>query len=240
MYRKVAFVVIAFTVGVASLFYFQRDNFRPVNTETTSQELDTTSHPARRAENEGFIESGIDSENQFAAEDLSSPQLVRSIHESDKGVREAAQHAAENFVKNFEVGQLLRWEPVRISPYEFLNGSYLKQGSVPRMFEISLFRNLNFVVSETKYEISEHIAAATWTGVIGGNQDSRVEIGIVGGIDQPGFLIKIAIGTQRFSVQPTDTRDIYVAMEINPNGPTPAFQLPTVLPKQQRVTPDLM
>lgn len=102
---------------------------------------------------------------------------------------------------------------------EFAVGRPLEEGSVPQSFTISPFPDQMFTVVETKYTIREKTASASWVGKIVGTDDGRIEMGIVGRVEQPGFVIKIFDGPQTIAILPTDMPDVYVSLEGNPNAP---------------------
>jgi len=150
-------------------------------------------------------------------------EIVRSIYDYDLDYREAAQQAADSHIALFSSDSVTRYRPVRLEPSNFLTGSYLDEGSVATSFSISPFPDTTFTVVATKYTIREYTESASWEGAIVGSDDGRVLIKIIGGVDDPGFIIKITNGPQVISIVPTLTTDAYIALEGNPHRPPPTL-----------------
>lgn len=146
-------------------------------------------------------------------------EIVKSIYDYDLEYRTNAQAAAERMVAPFSPDSVMRWRPVRIEPASILTGSYLEAGSMPKSFQISPFPDTTFTVTETKYSIRDFTESVSWKGAIVGSDDGRVEISIVGGVDNPAFVIKIRNETQIISISPTEMPGAYIAIEGNPYQP---------------------
>jgi hypothetical protein len=144
---------------------------------------------------------------------------VQSIYGYELDYRQKAQAAAEEYVAALSSEMILRWRAVRIDPANFLTGSYLINGSMPKTFQISPFPDTVFIVSETDYTIWEINESASWKGSIVGSDDGRVEISIVGGVTSPGFVIRIFDGPSVIGIAPLEGADQYIAMEGNPHAP---------------------
>lgn len=175
-------------------------------------------------ESENILSSDtVESSKILSVPDVAeSPQeIIRSIYDFDRGFQESAQAAAEGFIAPFSPGSVIRWRPVRLEPGNFLTGSYLEDGSMRSSFQITPFPEAVFKVVEKKYTIRDWIESAHWEGSIVGSiyEYERVDITVVGGVDSPKFIIKIINGPQIISIVPTDTPDVYVAIEANPNRP---------------------
>jgi len=151
------------------------------------------------------------------------PEILKSIYEFDRDYQETAQRAAENYVALFWPGSVVRWRPVRLETEAFLSGSYLDDGAITTSFKISPFPDTVFTVVEDKYTIMKGAESLFWEGSIVGSDYGRVEITIVGGTETPGFIIRIIDGSKIFSIAPTETPDVYVALEGNPHQPTPTL-----------------
>ena len=67
---------------------------------------------------------------------------------------------------------------------------------------------------QSRYVTFDHINQSLWEGEIVGSEYSRVEIVIVGWDEGPAFVIKIGNPPNNYSIFPTDSLDVYVAMEI--------------------------
>jgi hypothetical protein len=138
--------------------------------------------------------------------------------------------ASEEFVARLDPEQFTRWQAVQIEPDEFLDGSYLEEGSVPLFFTISPFPDETFAVVETKYTIRG--ASVSWAGKIIGSDAGRIQIHIVGGSEQPEFVIRIFNGPQTIAILSTEMPGVYVSLEGNPHGP------PSLAGKTGATSPD--
>jgi len=147
-------------------------------------------------------------------------EIVNSIYDYDLDYRINAQAAAERKVAPFSPDSVLRWRPVRIKPASILTGNYLEEESMPKSFQVTPFPDITVTVIEIKYTIMDHIEQASWEGAIVGSDHGRVEISIVGGVDNPAFVIKIINETQIISISPTEMPGAYVAIEGNPHQPS--------------------
>lgn len=186
----------------------------------------------RQSEVEEIIpEPKIEHDRQAAKEDLPTirsdgeppREIVHSIYDNNLEYRQKAQAAAESYITPFTSDSIRRWRPVLVDPSDFLSGSYLDIGSVPETIQISPFPDISFTAVQSNYTIMESIESASWEGVIVGSDDGRIELNIVGGVDNPAFVIKIYYGPQIISISPTEAPDVYVAIEGNPFQPEPTL-----------------
>ena len=145
-------------------------------------------------------------------------ELVRSIYDFGVEYRVRAVKSAEDSVQHYDRNSYLRWEPISVDPDSVLAGSYLIDGAMPESIAITPFPDISIVADQTDYVVMEHIQSATWKGSIRGTPNGQVEISIVGGVGNPGFVIRFLNYTNLISIHPTDDAgDVYIAIEGNPH-----------------------
>ncbi len=161
------------------------------------------------------------SENESERKDNGSSEIIGSIYDYDIGYQERAVKAAEDFVALLSPESVLRWRAVRLKESVFVTDNYLAPNAVKKTFRISPFPSTEYAVTESRYMIRDETDTVSWKGSILGSETGRVELTIVGGVDKPGFFIRIIDGHQVISIFQTETPDVYVTLEGNPNQPVP-------------------
>lgn len=204
--RALLFAVTAVAIGVVFWSYLQSGGSLEQAIQTEQGSVFDTGRARPEAKPPVDQESG-------------TPEIIESIHEYDLAFRESAQATAENYVSPFSPESMLRWRPVVIEPSAILTDGYLQDGAVPKTFTISPFPDIKYSVTETKYAIRETTESVSWVGTIAGAERGRVEMKIVGGVDNPTFVIRIFADNRIISITPTNMQKVYVAVEGNPYQP---------------------
>lgn len=208
--KRLLIIVVIVLAGYTGYEYLQ--GLQPVPARTVEQQTVPLAAANERP-------AAINSNNHGGREN--PREMVGSIYDADLAFRKAAQLASEDLVARLDPERFMRWQAVHIEPDEFLEGSYLVAGSVPRSFTISPFPDLTFTVVETDYTVRDETESASWTGKIVGTDVGTVDISIVGGVEQPGFEIRIFNNPQIIAIVSTEMPGVYVSMEGNPHAPPP-------------------
>ena len=203
---------IAVFIGIALLFYLGVKPSRELAVESATEPSINFDDESKRVSN-GPVLSNLPVDSQAL------PELIGSVHDYGLQFRETAHRAAEELVGGFDPISMVRWRSVRLDPTEILDGSYLDKGAMPKSFQITPFPDTTFTVVESRYTIRSFTESAVWEGTVSGTDSGRVEISIVGGIDDPAFVIKIFNHPQFVSISATGPENAYVAIEGNPFQP---------------------
>ena len=142
------------------------------------------------------------------------PELVHSISEYGVDYQSRAEAIAMDQMQHWPDESFVRWRTVRVHPDEILKHDFLKPGAMPTSLTLSPFEDTIFHVRQTRYVTFDHINQSLWEGEILGSEHSRVEIAIIGLDEGPAFVIKIGNPPNNYSISPTDSLDVYIAMEI--------------------------
>jgi hypothetical protein len=219
-YRIVIGITTLAVVVAASIFMgFPRDHEKGIKNNSSDRDFAGNSPTSSESGELATVPRAIvreldDSPNSHNNQPL--VEIVTSIYEQDPTYRDMAQRVVEEMVKHHETSRYLRWEPVRIEPSQIIDGSYLKDGAIPRSLAIAPFRDARFVVDQTNYTIYSENDGAIWEGEIRGFNYGKVIITIGGGIDTPSLEIGIYSHQNRIHVFPTDVATVYIAIEIDP------------------------
>lgn len=199
-----ALLVAILTVGAVA-FYFGSDS-----STTLRSTLSESQHIAGQ-------EASIELEQPSSGEETPK-EFVESIYDFGLEYRVVAIKAAEDMIQHYDRDSYLRWKAISIDPDSHLAGSYLKDGAMPKSIAVTPFPDVSIVADQTDYQVMEHIQSAIWTGSIRGTESGQVEISIVGGVGNPGFVIRFLNYPNLINIYPTeDVADVYIAVEGNPN-----------------------
>lgn len=193
----------------------------------SQQNVESSALPSNARSSDFGIESNrhLDDQSDFESkesveknrEDDAPNELVRSIYDFDLAYSSKAVKAAEDLMQHHVREGYVRFEPIYVDPFSHLRGSYLEDGSMPTSISITPFQDISIVADQLDYQIMGHIQAAIWIGKIRGTENGQVEISIVGGETTPGFVIRFRNYPRLVSIYPTETDDVYIAVEGNPN-----------------------
>jgi len=146
-------------------------------------------------------------------------EIVHDISESDSSYQNRARAIVEAKMSHYPEESYIRWRPVRIDTSEVLRKHYLEPDAMPISLWLSPFPNVNLFVQQStytplRYSEFEYANGAIWEGYIDGDEHTSVRITVVGSEHGPGFVIVISDPPRKYSLLPTDDRDVYVAIEL--------------------------
>lgn len=208
------------TATVAFGVYVTLTNDRPDTTDqssTSNRSKDTNTTDQLVDAADGSSTSAPESEDPVSVSNATSkgPEIVRSIYDFDRDFTDAAQQAAEQYIAVIPHTYISRWKAISLDVESFLSGSYLEDGAIARKFILTPFPDKSFVVTESTVSVMEDVESVVWRGILDGTQGGRVEITIVGGIDNPYISMKIFEDNELYSIVPTEVPGAYVAIKGN-------------------------
>jgi len=217
---RIAISITALAIVFAAALYleFPRDRVKTINDSPSHRDSARNSAAYHAADELITIPPAVVRKLDGRPNDhdnLPLVEVVTSIYKQDLAYRVMAQRVAEEMIEHHETSRYLRWEPVRIDPLQMINGSYLRDGALPRSLSIKPFTDANFVVDQTDYTVYSEDDGAVWEGMIRGVKYGKVIITISGGLETPSFDIGIYTHQHRIRVLPTDVATVYIAIEID-------------------------
>ena len=146
-------------------------------------------------------------------------EIVHDISEFDSSYQNRARAIVESMMSHYPEDSYIRWRPVRIDTSEVLRKHYLEPDAMPISLWLSPFPDVSLFVQQSKYtplrySKFEYANGAIWEGYIDGNEHTRVRITVVGSEHGPSFVIVVSDPPRKYSLLPTDDRDVYVAIEL--------------------------
>ena len=215
--RNAILVLIIVVIGAIGFNYFRGAS---PTSESTPFGVTEGEDSSGYAQPSASSQRAVLDDGKPSGPDNSPPQeLIKSIYDYDSTFSQSAQAAAQDMVSYYDRNSYLRWQSVHLDPKLILKGDYLKDGAMPKTLQISPFPDTTFVATQTQYNIMEHIASAIWTGSIEGSESGTVKITIVGGRENPGFVVRIFNGPQSIGISRVEKHTSYVAVESNPHQP---------------------
>ncbi len=145
-------------------------------------------------------------------------QVIHDISKFDSSFQDRARAIVEEKMSRYPEETYLRWRPVQIDPDDVLREHYLEPDAMPASLWLSPFSDVNLFAKRReytplRYSKFDYANSAIWEGHIDGDENTSVRITVVGSEDGPGFVIEISDPPRKYSVRPTDERDVYVAIE---------------------------
>lgn len=201
---------------VALVIYIGQGGRKPVAAQSVALETHVLPrlnvHSPASALNPEAVSNSIDSPKE----------VLMSIYDSDRTLREESQVEAARFMSEFDpIGiSVLRWEPVLVNATSLINGSPMQEDSVVEQFKISPFPHVSFVATKGEYRIWEANNQASWIGSLDRGASGTIEIAIqLDEKNRPLFLFNIHTETHDFAIVPTELYGTYIAMDANRDGP---------------------
>ena len=145
-------------------------------------------------------------------------ELIVPIYETDRDFRDRALAEADRFVTNnfgYDRG-ILRWEAIRIDADDLLVKDFANQDAIAKEFHISLFSDISFKATETKYSPQKANNMAVWKGVLDDGASGTIQMTIMKGTDRTSLLIRIHGPAGDFFITETEVPHVYVAAQADP------------------------
>ena len=161
------------------------------------------------------------SDDNLTTDDSEEPlvELVRSVSALNDVQRIAAVAEVDKTVEgNFDISWgLLRYEPVLIDPSAVIVGDLARPGAIAREFQISIFGDVSYTVSQTEFDPLNTNHFARMKGVLNGGGAGKIRMGIQSGLEwPPSLLIRIDAPPRFYLLLATDNIPyVYVAAEFD-------------------------
>lgn len=168
---------------------------------------------------QGCLQEQFDDESSIAFTEGPQIELVRSISGLDEDGQNAAIAEVERVAEgNFGItGALLRYEPVLIDPSDIIVGDLSQPNAIANTFEITLFGDVSYVATGTKFRPLDINNQASWQGVLNGGEAGKVSMSIHSGDTwPPSLVVRVDADPEFYLLLATDNVPyVYVAAEID-------------------------
>lgn len=214
MKAKIAIILSVFVVVALALSVLRNsDNWE--DSTTTRREQSAENATARTNVSAATIEQKPAS----ASEPDGTPEVIGSLYEADRDLRDAGLAAAEaEMTKRLSVHPdgWLRWQAVWIDSLSVTNGNYLDEELVAKEFIVSPFPGETYKATRTVFRPREATASATWEGVLDDGKSGVIEMTLMA-MEHGKTVVRIRIRTPtaHYTILPTDVYGAYVSAEAN-------------------------